>query len=79
MDDQRIDREGGESVALCSRTTAVLFIAIGLIVLPFLLIALAVLEWKLFATHHLMELGEHLGITRPLQSLHDALPWLFGK
>jgi hypothetical protein len=79
MDDQRVDREGGRSVALCSRTTAVLFIAIGLIVLPFVLIGLAVLEWKSFGTHHLMEFGEGLGITKPLQSLHDALPWLFGK
>ena len=78
MDDQRTDREGGR-IALCSRTTAVLLTVTGLTALPFVLIGLAVLEWKSFGTHHLMQFGEHFGITKPLQSLHDALPGIFGK
>jgi hypothetical protein len=78
MDDRRTDRADSRWVAVSSRPTAVLLIAIGLIALPFILITLAIFEYNSFGTTHLMDIGRAIGIYEPINEIYRKAPWIWG-
>jgi hypothetical protein len=58
--------------------TAIVLVLLGLMVLPFILITFAVLEYKLLGTEHISGIGRIVGIYDPLRKLYRMMPWIWG-
>jgi len=55
-----------------------ILLVLALLVLPFVLLGLAILEETLFRTGRLTEVYEFIGIYKPLKALYDLLVSISG-